>query len=54
MSAYQAGALLALFEHGLEPDALYGCSAGALNAAFLALDVDLDAATAAVRAGSPT
>jgi predicted acylesterase/phospholipase RssA len=36
MGAYQAGALLALFEHGLHPDALYGCSAGALNAAFLA------------------
>jgi predicted acylesterase/phospholipase RssA len=36
MGAYQAGALLALFEHGLQPDALYGCSAGALNAAFLA------------------
>ena len=36
MGAYQAGALLGLLECGIAPDALYGCSAGALNAAFLA------------------
>ena len=36
MGAYQAGALLGLVEGGLVPDALFGCSAGALNAAFLA------------------
>lgn len=34
--AYQAGAVLALAEHGVVPDALFGCSAGALHAAFLA------------------
>ena len=39
--AYQAGALLALAEHGGLPDALYGCSAGALNAAFFACDPTL-------------
>jgi predicted acylesterase/phospholipase RssA len=36
MGAFQAGALLVLFDAGLEPDAFFGCSAGALNAAFLA------------------
>ena len=41
MGAYQAGALLGLLEGGLVPDALYGCSAGALNAAFLAARPDL-------------
>lgn len=38
LGAYQAGALLALAEAGIVPDALFGCSAGALNAAFLARD----------------
>jgi len=38
LGAYQAGALLALAEAGVLPDALHGCSAGALNAAFLACD----------------
>lgn len=38
MGAYQAGALLALLEAGLLPDAMFGCSAGALNAAFFAGD----------------
>lgn len=38
LGAYQAGALLALAESGVVPDALFGCSAGALNAAFLARD----------------
>jgi len=36
LGAYQAGAVLALAEAGVVPDALVGCSAGALNAAFLA------------------
>lgn len=36
--AYQAGSILALAEAGMVPDALVGCSAGALNAAFLAAD----------------
>jgi predicted acylesterase/phospholipase RssA len=36
LGAYQAGALLALSGAGILPDALYGCSVGALNAAFLA------------------
>lgn len=36
LGAYQAGALLALAEHGVLPDALFGCSAGSLNAAFWA------------------
>lgn len=41
MGAFQAGALVALFEAGVVPDALYGCSAGALNAAFLASRPDV-------------
>ena len=36
MGAYQAGALVALFEAAWRADVLHGCSAGALNAAFLA------------------
>ena len=36
VGAYQVGALLALTEAGIVPDVLYGCSVGALNAAFLA------------------
>lgn len=39
--AYQVGALVALAEAGIVPDALFGCSAGALNAAFLAIDPSL-------------
>lgn len=38
VGAYQVGALLALTEAGIVPDALFGCSVGALNAAFLAGD----------------
>jgi NTE family protein len=34
--AFQTGAVLALFEHGFVPDALYGISVGGLNATFLA------------------
>jgi predicted acylesterase/phospholipase RssA len=36
LGAFQAGALVGLLEAGVVPGALYGCSAGALNAAFLA------------------
>jgi predicted acylesterase/phospholipase RssA len=36
LGAYQAGALLALAEAGMLPDAIYACSVGALNGAFLA------------------
>jgi NTE family protein len=34
--AFQAGAVLALFESGFRPDQLYGISVGSLNATFLA------------------
>ena len=44
LGAYQAGALLALAEAGVVPDALHGCSAGALNAAFLAVDPSVERA----------
>lgn len=36
--AIEAGALQALFEHGIRPDILVGSSAGAMNAAFIATD----------------
>jgi predicted acylesterase/phospholipase RssA len=42
MGAFQAGALLALFEAGVPVDALYGSSAGALNAAYLAVRPDVE------------
>ncbi|MCW2777433.1 MAG: patatin [Frankiales bacterium] len=38
LGAAQVGALRALFEAGVVPDLLIGCSVGALNAAFLAMD----------------
>lgn len=38
LGAAQVGALRALFEAGIVPDLLVGCSVGALNAAFLAMD----------------
>ncbi|WP_165865758.1 patatin-like phospholipase family protein [Vallicoccus soli] len=38
LGAYQAGAVRALLRAGVVPDALYGCSAGALNGAFLAAE----------------
>jgi predicted acylesterase/phospholipase RssA len=41
LGAYQAGVLLGLLEAGVVPDAVYGCSAGALNAAFLASRPDV-------------
>lgn len=38
LGAAQVGALRALLESGIRPDLLVGCSVGALNAAFLAID----------------
>ena len=38
LGAAQVGALRALLESGVRPDVLVGCSVGALNAAFLAMD----------------
>lgn len=38
LGAAQVGALRALLEHGVVPDLFVGCSVGALNAAFLAID----------------
>jgi len=48
IGAYQAGALLALAEAGLVPDAVVACSAGALNGAFYAADPSADRARALV------
>ncbi len=39
--ALEAGALQALFAHGIRPDILVGSSAGAMNATFMALDPTL-------------
>lgn len=38
LGAAQVGSLRALFEAGVRPQAFVGCSVGALNAAFLAVD----------------
>jgi NTE family protein len=38
LGAAQVGALQALFEAGIVPDAVVGCSVGALNAAFIAVE----------------
>jgi NTE family protein len=38
LGAAQVGALRALFEAGVRPDLFVGCSVGALNAAFMAVD----------------
>jgi NTE family protein len=38
LGAVQVGALQALMDAGVRPDVLVGCSVGALNAAFLAVD----------------
>jgi predicted acylesterase/phospholipase RssA len=38
LGAFQAGALLALVEHDVVPDAIYGASVGSLNGAYLAHD----------------
>jgi NTE family protein len=40
--ASQVGILRSLLEAGIRPDVLVGCSVGALNAAFFALDPTLD------------
>lgn len=42
LGAAQVGALRALLEAGVRPDLFVGCSVGALNAAFLAVDPTLD------------
>ena len=44
LGAYQAGSIHALLEAGVVPDAMFGCSAGALNAAFLATEPTVDRA----------
>ena len=41
LGAAQVGALRALLEAGIRPDLVVGCSVGALNAAFLAVDPTL-------------
>jgi NTE family protein len=40
----QVGALQVLLERGIRPDTLIGTSAGAMNAAYLALDPTVDGA----------
>ena len=42
--ALQAGALQALFAHGIQPDLIVGTSAGALNGAYIALFPSLEGA----------
>jgi predicted acylesterase/phospholipase RssA len=42
LGAFQVGGLLALAQAGVRPDALFGCSVGALNGAFLATDTSVD------------
>lgn len=44
LGAFQAGGIVALLEAGVVPDAMFGCSAGALNAAFLATEPTVDRA----------
>ena len=51
MGAFQAGALMALFEAGLQADLLHGSSVGALNAAFLAMRPDLEQGRELARCG---
>ena len=41
LGATQVGMLRALFEHGVEPDVVIGCSVGAINAAALAANPTL-------------
>src|SRR5437764_9485905 len=38
LGAAQVGALQAMFEAGIKPDVVLGCSVGALNAAYVAVD----------------
>jgi NTE family protein len=42
LGAAQVGALQALLEAGIRPDAVVGCSVGAINAAYVAVDPTLD------------
>lgn len=49
LGAFQAGSLLELISAGLVPDALAGCSVGALNAAFLAGEPTQDRARELIR-----
>jgi len=42
--AMEAGGVKALYEHGIQPDIVVGSSAGAMNAAFLAIDPTVDGA----------
>jgi len=44
LGSFQAGGLVALLEAGVVPDAMFGCSAGALNAAFLATEPTVERA----------
>src|SRR5436309_5445527 len=46
LGAAQVGALQALLEAGIVPDAVVGCSVGALNAAYLAVDPSAERAAA--------
>jgi NTE family protein len=46
LGAAQVGALQALIEAGITPDAVVGCSVGAINAAYIALEPTLDRAVA--------
>jgi NTE family protein len=42
LGAAQVGAVQALFEAGIVPDAVVGCSVGAINAAYVAMDPTID------------
>jgi NTE family protein len=46
LGAAQVGAVQAMFEAGIIPDAVVGCSVGAINAAYVAMDPSLDHAVA--------
>jgi NTE family protein len=49
LGAAQVGALQALFEAGIRPDVVVGCSVGALNAAYIAVDPTHERAVALER-----
>jgi NTE family protein len=44
LGAAQVGAIQALFEAGVVPDAVVGCSIGAINAAYIAMDPTVEGA----------
>ena len=46
LGAAQVGALQAMFEAGIVPDAVVGCSVGAINAAYVAVDPTRERAVA--------